>query len=214
MLLGADLLDQLRDKVVIDFGCGDGLQAVEMAQHGARRVIGVDILDDSLQRARVHASQAGVSDRCVFVNHTEEKADAVVSLDAFEHFDNPAQILDIMYDLLKPNGFIAISFGPPWFHPYGGHLFSVFPWGHLVFSEAALIRWRADHRSDGATRFSEVEGGLNQMTIGRFERLVEASRFRIETLEPVPIRRLKPVHNALTQEFTTATVRCKLVKER
>jgi hypothetical protein len=56
----------------------------------------------------------------------------------------------------------------------GGHLFSVFPWAHLIFSEQALIRWRSDFKSDGATRFSEVAGGLNQMTIRRFERLIAA----------------------------------------
>ena len=214
VLLGADLLDQLRDKVVIDFGCGDGHQAIEIAQQGARKVIGVDIRENALEIARRNAAKAGVSDRCVFVTRTDEKADAVVSLDAFEHFDNPGQILDIMYKLLKPSGFVAVSFGPTWYHPYGGHLFSVFPWAHLVFSEAALLRWRSDFRSDGATRFREVEGGLNQMTIRRFEGLVAKSKFRIDKLEPVPIRKLKPVHNGFTREFTTAIVRCKLVRER
>ena len=213
-LLGSELLEELRDKVVIDFGCGDGHQAIEMAQHGARRVIGVDIRENALERARVHATEAGVTDRCVFTTRTDEKADAVVSLDAFEQFEDPAQSLDILYQLLKPSGFIAASFGPTWYHPYGGHLFSVFPWAPLVFSESALMRWRSDLRDDGAVRFSEVEGGLNQMTIGRFERLVAKSKFRLDKLDPVPIRKLQPVHNALTREFTTAVVSCKLVKEK
>jgi 2-polyprenyl-3-methyl-5-hydroxy-6-metoxy-1,4-benzoquinol methylase len=213
VLLGSELLSELKGKVVIDFGCGDGLQAVEIAQHGAARVIGVDILENSLARARQHAASAGVSDKCIFVTRTEEKADAVVSLDAFEHFDDPAAILDLIYDLLKPSGFIVASFGPTWYHPYGGHLFSVFPWAHLVFGESALLRWRSDIRHDGAKRFREVEGGLNQMTIRRFERIVAASRFRLETIEAVPIRKLAPIHNSLTREFTTSLVRCKLVKE-
>jgi hypothetical protein len=75
------------------------------------------------------------------------------------------------------------------------------------------MRWRADIRSDGATRFSEVEGGLNQITIARFERLVSASQFRIEALETVPIRTLSPIHSRLTREFTTAIVRTKLVSK-
>jgi hypothetical protein len=57
-----------------------------------------------------------------------------------------------------------------------------------------LLRWRSDIRSDGAKRFSEVEGGLNQMTIGRFERLVQASPFKLIHLEPVPIRPLRRLH--------------------
>ena len=213
ILLGPDLLDQLKGKVVVDFGCGDGDQAIEIAQHGAHRVIGVDIRTDALERARKHAIEAGVADRCEFAEKTLDKADVVVSLDAFEHFEDPAAILDIMYDLLKPGGAVVASFGPTWYHPFGGHLFSVFPWAHILFTEGALIRWRNDIRDDGATRFHEVEGGLNQMTIARFEKLVAKSKFRLDMLEAVPIRRLKPIHNPLTREFTTAVVRCRLVKE-
>jgi hypothetical protein len=120
-------------------------------------------------------------------------------------------VLNIMHGLLKPSGVVISSFGPTWYHPLGGHLFSVFPWAHLLFSEQALIRWRTHIRADGSTRFGEVEGGLNQMTIARFERLVSASEFRVEILEAVPIRKLSPVHCRVTREFTTAIVRTKLV---
>jgi hypothetical protein len=75
-----------------------------------------------------------------------------------------------MYDLLRPGGQVVVSFGPPWFHPFGGHFFSVFRWAHLVFSEAALIEWRSAFKTDGATRFREVEGGLNQMTVRRLRK--------------------------------------------
>lgn len=115
-----------------------------------------------------------------------------------------------MRDLLRTDGRVFISFGPSWLHPYGGHLFSVFPWAHLIFTEKALIRWRSDFKSDGATRFGEVKGGLNQMTVRRFENLIRQSDFEIERLETVPIRRLKSLHCALTREFFTATVRCVL----
>jgi hypothetical protein len=49
------------------------------------------------------------------------------------------------------------------------------------------------------------------MTIRRFEHIVESGRFRFAELEARPIRRLQPVANRLTREFTTAIVRCKLV---
>lgn len=57
-----------------------------------------------------------------------------------------------------------------------------------------------------------MEGGLNQTTIAGFEKLVQTSRFRIETLETVPIRRLRPLHSRITREFTTSVVRARLVK--
>lgn len=211
VLLGEEFLASIQDKTVIDFGCGDGHAALDLARHGAKKVIGVDIRQNALERAVRSAAEAGLTGTCEFTTSTETKADAIISLDAFEHFGDPAAILDIMRTLLKPDGYILASFGPTWYHPLGGHLFSVFPWSHLLFSESALIRWRADIRDDGATRFSEVDGGLNRMTLARFEKLVAASPFRIEALETIPIRRLRPVHNRLTREFTTAIIRTKLV---
>lgn len=210
-LLGKRIWEDTRDKVVIDFGCGDGEDAVEIAKRTARKVIGVDIRERALANARARAAAHGVADRCHFATTTEEKADLILSLDAFEHFDDPAQILRIMRRLLKDDGCIVAAFGPTWYHPLGGHLFSVFPWAHLIFTEKSLIRWRSDFKTDGATRFCEAEGGLNQMTIRRFETIVAASDFKFAEFEPVPIRKLQPVANRLTREFTTAIVRCKLV---
>lgn len=204
-------LEELRGKVVIDFGCGDGNEAVELARLGVARVIGIDVRPRALEKARENAARAGVADLCDFCSDTDERADAIVSIDSFEHFSDPLAVLLRMSGLLKPNGALFASFGPTWYHPLGGHLFSVFPWAHLLFSEAALIRWRADIRSDGATRFSDVEGGLNRLTIGSFLDLVSESSFAIETFELVPIRKLRILHNRFTREFTTALIRCKMV---
>jgi SAM-dependent methyltransferase len=211
-LLGVDFFTRIAGKVVIDFGCGDGSDAIEMAKRGAKRVIGVDIRTDVLETARQQALAAGVQDICVFSTSASELAEVVVSVDAFEHFADPAGVLRIIDTLLRPGGEVLVSFGPTWYHPLGGHLFSVFPWSHLIFSEPALIRWRSTFKTDGATRFSEVAGGLNQMTIARFEQLIADSPFTVASLEPVPIRKLRRLHNRLTREFTTSIVRCRLVK--
>jgi SAM-dependent methyltransferase len=209
-LLGPDVWTMLRDRVVIDFGCGTGADAIEMARRGAARVIGLDLQEPLLEQARRAAATAGVAQRTTFVRHTEERADVIASLDAFEHFSDPEGILALLFNLLKPGGRLLASFGPTWYHPRGGHLFSVFPWAHLVFTERALLRWRADFSDDGATRFHEVRGGLNGMTVRRFERMVRASRFETERLETVPIRPLRFLANRLTREFTTAVVRAVL----
>jgi SAM-dependent methyltransferase len=210
-LFGPTIWDDLAGKVVIDFGCGTGQEAIDVAEHGARLVIGIDIRESVLEIARRAANDRGAGDRCVFAARTDARADAILTIDAFEHFSNPAGVLQLMSTLLKRNGRIYATFGPPWYHPLGGHLFSVFPWAHLLFTERALIRWRSDFKLDGARRFTEVAGGLNLMTVRRFERLVERSPFRFERFEAVPIRRLRMLSTPLTREFCTSVVRCTLV---
>ncbi len=52
VLMGEDFFARIAAKTVIDFGCGEGDDALEMAAKGAARVIGIDIREDVLQVAR------------------------------------------------------------------------------------------------------------------------------------------------------------------
>jgi SAM-dependent methyltransferase len=210
VLFGKGIFDELRDKSVLDFGCGDGENCIELAERGVRRIVGLDIQESRLAQAREEAARRGVIHKCEFVDQCARRFDVVLSTDAFEHFADPAASLDRMQGLLSENGYILIEFGSTWYHPYGGHLFSVFPWAHLVFTECALIRWRSDFKTDGARRFGEVAGGLNQMTLRRWERLVRDSALEFKTYELVPIRAARVFHNRLTREFTTSFIRARL----
>ena len=207
-LFGPEFWQRVRGKTIIDFGCGYGNEAIDMARNGAARVIGLEALERPLAVARENLARSGVRN-CEFQRQTDEKADIVVSLDSFEHFDNPGRILAEMARLLKPEGRVIASFGYPWYHPLGGHL-PLFPWGHLVFTEQSLMKWRSKYKTDGATRFEEMEGGLNQMSIGKFERLIFQSPLRIETFRTIPIRAVRRFHCRLTREFFTSVIQASL----
>ncbi len=73
-----------------------------------------------------------------------------------------------------------------------------------------MIRWRSDFKTDGATRFHEVAGGLNKMTIKRWETLVAESGFKAVSYELVPIRPARRLHCRLTREWLTSLVRSRL----
>jgi SAM-dependent methyltransferase len=206
VLLGPRIWDHTRDKDVLDFGCGPGSEVVEIAERGARHVVGIDLRQRWLDLAIEHATSRGVADRCTFAREWSDSVDLIVSLDSFEHFADPAGVLAHMRGLLRPGGKVLAAFGPTWYHPLGGHIYSVFPFSHLLFTERALVQWRALHKSDGAR--SIEESGLNKMTISRFIRLVEASPLRFASFELLPIRPLRLIANRLTREFTTAAVRC------
>lgn len=210
LFFGANFFDLIKNKIIIDFGCGMGNQSVQMAQNGALKVIGIDIQEHFLEHGRRKAKQLNLSERCVFKKSADELADIIVSKDAFEHFSSPEVILELMSTLLKPGGYVLAGFGPTWLHPYGGHLFSVFPWSHLIFTENAQIKWRSDFKTDGATKFSEVSGGLNQLTISRFESIVDKSPFNIDWMETVPIKGISFFKKKIFREIGTSIVRCKL----
>jgi SAM-dependent methyltransferase len=214
VFFGSNIWQDLADKTVLDFGCEAGIEAIDMAQHGVRRVIGLDIREEPLKAAREAAKKAGLEDACVFTTKTDEKVDVVVSLDAFEHFADPAAMLKVMRRLLKEDGYILTCFGPTWYHPLGGHGFSIFPWAHLLFTESVMMRWYREESGKPAYHFNEVSGGLNQLTVGAFEKIVAKSEFKFESMEPVPIRKLRFIANRVTREFTTAVVKCKLVPKR
>src|SRR5215472_984344 len=80
ILLGEQVLRELRGNVVVDFGCGDGHEAVELAQNGALQVIGIDNREAVLRRAPENARRAGVEEICVFSSETGCGADAIISL--------------------------------------------------------------------------------------------------------------------------------------
>jgi 2-polyprenyl-3-methyl-5-hydroxy-6-metoxy-1,4-benzoquinol methylase len=206
-LLGEDVWGHIKGRTVVDFGCGTGGDAIEMAQRGAARVIGVDDRQKVLDEAADKARRAGVADRCLFTRELRHQADVVVSIDGFEHYGDPAACLRLMHGMLRPGGRLFVAFGPTWFHPLGGHSFSAFPWAHVLFTEKALLRWR----EEPVDRFEDTDGGLNQMTIRRFKKILADSDFAIERFETLPIRALKWLANPLTREFTTACVRCELV---
>ena len=212
VLFGPRIWSDVRDKVVVDFGCGEAHEVVELAEHGARQVIGIENYPPWFASANGLVRARGLDHRCTIVEEWREAngmADVIISLDSFEHFEKPGDILRLMHRMLKPGGHVDVAFGPPWFHPYGGHLFSVFPYAHLLFSERALVTWRGTLPGK-EPKTSFLDAGLNKMTVRRFERLVSNSPFKFASFEAVPIRKLRRVANRASREFTTSIVRCLL----
>ena len=60
------LLDDLRDKTILDVGCGEGEDGMILAKLGAR-VTGLDVSPAAIELARQRAAVNGVSERTWFV---------------------------------------------------------------------------------------------------------------------------------------------------
>jgi len=180
-----EFLSLIKGKVVCDFGCGAGYQAVALVKNGARKVVGIESNPDRLEFARQVAVRHGVVDRIELHLQVDEalkgSCDVVISQNSMEHFSDPGMILGLMKSLLGQEGVILVSFGPPWYAPYGSHMqfFTNLPWVNILFSEKTVMNVRRRYRSDGASRYEDVESGLNKMSVAKFERLVRESGLRI-----------------------------------
>jgi ubiquinone/menaquinone biosynthesis C-methylase UbiE len=165
-------------KRIVDFGCGTGNQSIALVKKHGCTVVGVDTNQRTLSKATENAKDHDVSGQLSFTERISadmrKSFDVVISQNSFEHFANPAKVLEEMAGLLNDSGVILLTFGPPWLAPYGSHMhfFCKVPWVNVLFSEEVIMKARGHFRSDGATRYEEVESGLNKMTIAKFESIV------------------------------------------
>jgi SAM-dependent methyltransferase len=190
-----------------------------MQKRGARRVVGIDISEQRLAHGRALASRERCADLVEFHRSVPETLqgafDLVLSLSAFEHFEDPAAELASMTAAVRSGGLVVVSFAEPWLSPHGSHMvhFTRLPWVNVLFSERSVMRVRSRFRNDGARRYEEVEGGLNQMTLARFEHLVRGSGMAIDALTFHPVKGLPFVSRIRgVREFLTAAASCVLRK--
>lgn len=180
----------LRGRSVVDLGCGRGETCLVVARAGARRVLGVDVEIGDLTKARrllherfpelepvVEFRQVGTGDDRL----AGEQFEVVISKDTFEHVGDPEGYVGEIRRLLALGGLAVIGFGPLWKSPFGGHInfMTRMPWAHLVFPEDVIMEERRRFRPDeDARRFEQIKGGLNRMTLERFERIMAHSGLR------------------------------------
>jgi SAM-dependent methyltransferase len=173
-------------KRILDVGSGLGSPALLMAGRGAARVVGVDIVPRNIDFSRrmLTTGYGHLADKVEFrlirdfADLGDERFDLVISKDSFEHYASPEDFLPAMLGLLTPGGELAIGFGPLWKSPYGGHIkyMTRLPWAHLLFSESVILRERQRFFPDQRVRsYGEIVGGLNQMTLARFESIIAAN---------------------------------------
>jgi len=214
-----DFKEDILDKRILDVGCSEGLEAIAFVNMGAREVVGIDIRTDEQIFKKLVAELAPSSNVTCIVMNAERTSfpdcsfDRVVTVSSFEHFQNPQAILAETRRLLKPGGKVYITSGV-WSSPYGAHMhfFTKIPWVQFFFSEETIMKVRRLYRRDGARRFKEVEGGLNDIGVAKFKDVVRDSGLLIEFLYLNPVKNLKiltkiPYINEFFTNMIHATLR-------
>src|SRR5688500_9369166 len=218
-----DLLDRIKDKSVLDYGCGPGYQAVAMAQQGAKSVVGLDINPNWLERANALAAENQCTDRVSFFeagrfladSSNRGKFDVVLYCGSFEHFGYAGKQLAHMTTMTRPGGRILITSAEPWLSPHGSNMdnFCKVPYLNILFSEKTVMSVRSRFKDDGAKRYEDILSGLNRMTLAKFERIIRNSNLTVECQHFFATKNLPVVKNIpYLREFLVSAVTCILVK--
>ncbi len=110
-----DALATLREKAVLDVGCGGGILAESMARR-AGHVTGIDLAARPLGVARLHALESGVVNLDYREVATEALAaespaafDVVTCMEMLEHVPDPSSVVRACSTLVKPGGWVFFS---------------------------------------------------------------------------------------------------------
>jgi 2-polyprenyl-3-methyl-5-hydroxy-6-metoxy-1,4-benzoquinol methylase len=110
------LLPDLRDKWVLDLGCGFGWHCRYARARQARSVVGVDLSEKMLARARQSTDDPAIEYRHSAIEDIDlpaEAFDVVISSLALHHIERFDRVCENVYRWLKPEGAFVLSVEHP-----------------------------------------------------------------------------------------------------
>jgi SAM-dependent methyltransferase len=112
------LLPDLRDKRLLDLGCGFGWHCRYARERQARSVVGVDLSEKMLARARQSTDDPGIDYRCSAIEDIDFPADAfdvVISSLALHYVERFDLVCEKVYRCLEAEGTFVLSVEHPIF---------------------------------------------------------------------------------------------------
>ncbi len=104
----------LKNKKVLDVGCGGGILSDSMALVGAQ-VTGIDMGEAPLKVAKLHQLESGAqvdyqqSTAEDFAKQHPHQFDVITCMEMLEHVPDPSSVIQACAELLKPGGHVFFS---------------------------------------------------------------------------------------------------------
>lgn len=178
----------LKEKYVLDFGCGMGHMSMWFAKELGANVDGVDIDANHITVAKEFNKKHQISNvhfalQNIIVNPIDKQYDFIFLNDVIEHIriDWIQHVLDVLIlNNLKPGGIIFFSF-PPWHGPHAAHLQTIteIPWFQFLPKRFVInfIKKR-NYQLVGKHDLLEEYMELNHMTNKKLSKLLRKYRLK------------------------------------
>jgi SAM-dependent methyltransferase len=205
----------VRDKRVLDIGCGMGGRTTWLARNGAREVVGIDINEKEIRdaerlRREFHPDVQNVSFHVSKENEVQPSLgsfDYVLLIDSLEHVVSPFKAIQLAAKYVRPQGKIYFT-TIGWFHHAGSH--TGVPFANLFFSDETILNvirrtvsrpdyqpmiWDSEPpiaRWEGIYNLRDRPGEyLNKVTIREMKKLVKHAPFRNGRVIPIGFKNRK-----------------------
>lgn len=111
-----DLIGNVKDKTILDIGCGAGGHDRRLIELGAKSVLGIDISTKMLEEAKKNKNSDKIEYQLLSMNDLEKldrKFDLVVSSLAIHYIEDYDGLCKKVYNLLNDGGYFVFSHGHP-----------------------------------------------------------------------------------------------------
>lgn len=199
----------IRNKDILEIGCGQGGISIFMATNGAKSVSGIDLNTFHLEVAkefkkRSEESFLGKKLNVEFLEmnayemtFAKDSFDLVFADNVFEHFMEPKKVLEQSYHVLRKGGMLIVpTFSSIW-SKHALHLKHglKMPWANLFFSEQTICNvmvrlaeeqpYLKDIYPGVANRPKKVRdlrryGDLNDITYNKFKKMATNAGFEVQ----------------------------------
>jgi SAM-dependent methyltransferase len=112
--------EPIEGRSFLDVGCGTGRYALELADKGARKVVGLDIADEMVKTCEDRARAVGLANRTLFVRtdllqfRPETRFDIAIGIGLFDYVRNPLPVLTKMRESASDRAILSFPRAGTW----------------------------------------------------------------------------------------------------